>query len=485
MRVPRTPADIDANQHTPAYSQLKTLILNDIAAGHYRPGERLPTEVEFCDMFAISRTPVHRALTELADEGVVVRQRRAGTFVHHLAGVRGPQLANLRVVVTEPHWAAAIRTLVPADMGVDIVEVEFTDLQAVLTRAVAEGTAPDLAVVDEVWTAQFADSGFLHRLDELDPDWIGSDFATDFVSPLVEGRRRDGHVFTIPEEINVAGLWCRRDMLASVGASPPTTWKELFDTAEAIQAKLPHGRHAFALPGGQVAAETTTYCLLAVLASNGISIVDDHVRLDCGATVNALRFLRSFIEQRTMTAEVTDYHWMHIPELLGSGEVALSVGGSYEAARIAESAGIGLGEVSEHFAFVPFPAGPRGKPATIAGAMGYGIFRQSHDPARAMWLLRQIVAPEALAERAAGRPTIPPRHTAIDKVAPSSSFVAMTAELFETAVMRPSLSTYGIVTVQLQAMLEAVLTARLRPAAAAERTAEIIGAITGLEVVHG
>jgi hypothetical protein len=40
------------------------------------------------------------------------------------------------------------------------------------------------------------------------------------------------------------------------------------------------------------------------------------------------------------------------------------------------------------------------------------------------------------------------------------------------------------VSAQLQAMLEAVLTGRLTPAAAAGRTAEMIGAITGLPVVH-
>lgn len=485
MKTKRTAADIDPAKLVPVYSQLKTLILDDIASGRYRPGERLPTEVEFCETFTISRTPVHRALAELAEEGVVVRQRRAGTFVHPLAGVRVPQHDDLRVVITEPHWASAIRSLVPHDVGVEIAEVGYTELQAVLTRAVAEGTAPDLAIIDEAWVAQFADSGFLLPLDELDPGWIESDFATDFVSPVVESRRRNGHVFTIPEEINVAGLWCRRDMLASVDAAPPTTWSELSLAASAIQAQLPLGQYAFALPGGEAAAETTTYCLLAVLASNGVSIVDDHVRLDSGASVNTLRFLRSFIEHRTMTTDVTEYGWMRIPELLGSGEVALSVGGSYEAARIAESAGIGLDEITDHFTFVPFPAGPKGRPATVAGAMGYGIFRQSKDPARAMWLLRQIVAPEALAQRAIGRPTIPPRHSAIERIAPSSQFVATTAELLATAEMRPSLSTYGIVTVQLQAMLEAVLTDRLRPAAAAERTAEIIGAITGLEVVHG
>ena len=43
---------------------------------------------------------------------------------------------------------------------------------------------------------------------------------------------------------------------------------------------------------------------------------------------------------------------------------------------------------------------------------------------------------------------------------------------------------YPRVSAQLQAMLEAVLTGRLSPQAAAQRTAEMIGAITGLPVLE-
>ena len=50
---------------------------------------------------------------------------------------------------------------------------------------------------------------------------------------------------------------------------------------------------------------------------------------------------------------------------------------------------------------------------------------------------------------------------------------------------RPSTPLYPRVSAQLQAMLEAVLTGRLGPVAAAQRTAELIGAITGLPVLAG
>ena len=53
--------DIDPSRPVPLYFQVKTLILEQISSGTYLPGDRLPTEQQFCDAFRISRTPVHRA----------------------------------------------------------------------------------------------------------------------------------------------------------------------------------------------------------------------------------------------------------------------------------------------------------------------------------------------------------------------------------------------------------------------------------------
>ena len=56
--------------------------------------------------------------------------------------------------------------------------------------------------------------------------------------------------------------------------------------------------------------------------------------------------------------------------------------------------------------------------------------------------------------------------------------------MLERAVTRPATPSYARVSAQLQSMLETVLTGRLKPAPAAGRTAELIGAITGLPVAH-
>jgi ABC-type glycerol-3-phosphate transport system substrate-binding protein len=144
-----------------------------------------------------------------------------------------------------------------------------------------------------------------------------------------------------------------------------------------------------------------------------------------------------------------------------------------------------LDELWDHVGFMPVPAGPGGAPASVAGTMSYGIFRQAAQPGLAMRLLEHALAPESLAGIARTTGRIPARRSAIALAAPDLGFLEQTADLLERAVIRPATPLYSRVSAQLQAMLEAVLTGRLGPAAAARRTAELIGAITGLPVVDG
>lgn len=55
----------------------------DIAAGHYAPGGKLPTEASLATRFGVNRHTVRRALGALADAGVIFTRRGAGAFVMH------------------------------------------------------------------------------------------------------------------------------------------------------------------------------------------------------------------------------------------------------------------------------------------------------------------------------------------------------------------------------------------------------------------
>src|SRR3954451_9800248 len=130
---------INPAQPIPIYYQLKTLLLEEILSGRYSPEARLPTEHELCDQYAISRTPVSRALSELAEEGVILRHRRRGTFVNpHWLSRRADQ-PEVRIVVPEGPWDELIRNGLPDEIQVNIVTVPRPKLHQALTHAVGEG----------------------------------------------------------------------------------------------------------------------------------------------------------------------------------------------------------------------------------------------------------------------------------------------------------------------------------------------------------
>ncbi|MCJ7676476.1 MAG: GntR family transcriptional regulator [Anaerolineales bacterium] len=72
---------VDPSSTVPLYAQVKDAIRAHIAGGELKPGDRLPGEVAWGEQLGISRMTIHRALRELVNEGLLIRQRARGTFV--------------------------------------------------------------------------------------------------------------------------------------------------------------------------------------------------------------------------------------------------------------------------------------------------------------------------------------------------------------------------------------------------------------------
>lgn len=473
---------IDPKQPIPIYFQLKTLLLEEILNGTYPPGSRLPTEHELCARLGVSRTPVSRALSELADEGVIVRKRRSGSFVNPHWGPRPGAEGELRVIVSDKGFEEQIVSAELPAVGANVSVVPFADLRRALTHAVAEGLAPDLAIIDAVWVKEMSEAGFLWDLKELDGEWVTDELSPDLLPPFTSDS--DDPVHAVVAEANVAGMWFRRDLLKAAGQEPPTTWPELVAAAKALAAHNPEVS-PLVMPGGTRAGETTTYCLLALLATNGVAVFsDDGVALDSDATVETLRFVRSLVDAELIPSKVVGFEWDRPITRLARGRAAMSLGGSYESRALATVSGLAIEELGQTYGFMAMPAGPRGSIASVAGGMAYAIFRQTKRPQLALSLLKTAVSTESLAQLARGTAKIPTRRSAITLVKDANPFIAQTAEILEWAYMRPETEMYHHVSLQLQIMLEHVITTQLSPAAAASRAAEHIAAITGKKVQH-
>jgi multiple sugar transport system substrate-binding protein len=472
-------------QPIPLYYQLKTRLIEEILSGAYGRDGRLPTEHELCERFGMSRTPVTHALSELAAEGVVLRRRRHGTFVNPHWPARRARSGEVRVLLPAgERWAEHFRMVAPPDMRLSVAEAELNDLHAIFVRAVAEGRAPDLAVLDSVWMAEFAASGFLWPLEDLDRAWIESDYSSDFLQPFVDAHRFGGETLAVQAEMDVGGMWYNRADLAKVGASSPQTWAELKDVGRRL-VESGTRKHALVAPGGPAADEFTTYCLVTLLASNGARVLGpDGVMLDSPATVQAMELLRSLANDLILPSSAVGYERQRPIQMLARGEAAIGLGGSYEAPTLARLAGISVEAATKTFGFEPVPAGPEGSRSVLVGGFVYCIPRQAKQPGLAMELLKSAVTPAAMARFFARTGQIPPRRSAVAELIGRSPFHAFTAGLLADAVTRPVTPSYALVSAQLRAMVEAVLTGRFSPEKAVGRAADLISAITGLPVMR-
>lgn len=72
---------LEKKSQSPLYQQLMTRLKNDIMAGVYPAGGRIPSEQLLCETYGVSRVTVRKAMLDLVQEGLLVRRQGKGTFV--------------------------------------------------------------------------------------------------------------------------------------------------------------------------------------------------------------------------------------------------------------------------------------------------------------------------------------------------------------------------------------------------------------------
>jgi DNA-binding LacI/PurR family transcriptional regulator len=75
---------IDTNSPTPLSHQLRSILLNEIQEGVYKPGQRIPSERILAERFRISRASVRETIAAMLSDGTLFRTVGRGTFVSSL-----------------------------------------------------------------------------------------------------------------------------------------------------------------------------------------------------------------------------------------------------------------------------------------------------------------------------------------------------------------------------------------------------------------
>lgn len=72
---------IDRDVPIPYHYQLREIMRQEIVAGRWPVGERLPSERDLCVIFSVSRPTVRGAIEALVDEGLLRREKGRGTYI--------------------------------------------------------------------------------------------------------------------------------------------------------------------------------------------------------------------------------------------------------------------------------------------------------------------------------------------------------------------------------------------------------------------
>lgn len=65
----------------PVYLQISEMLSREILAGHWRAGERIPTEAELSASLGVAVGTLRKAVAELVQRGVLARRQGSGTYV--------------------------------------------------------------------------------------------------------------------------------------------------------------------------------------------------------------------------------------------------------------------------------------------------------------------------------------------------------------------------------------------------------------------
>ena len=86
--MPEPALTLDGNG--PLYEQIRRAMALKITRRDWRPGDRIPFENELCRALDVSRMTVNKAMQALADDGLIIRKRKAGSFVAAQEHVQAP-----------------------------------------------------------------------------------------------------------------------------------------------------------------------------------------------------------------------------------------------------------------------------------------------------------------------------------------------------------------------------------------------------------
>jgi multiple sugar transport system substrate-binding protein len=237
--------------------------------------------------------------------------------------------------------------------------------QSLVRRLAAKDSSIDIAGMDVVWTAEFAEAGWIKR-------WPAAAAAAirrgTLAGPLRTATYK-GQLWAAPANTNTQLLWYRKDLVSD----PATTWDGLIDQAS----KLPKANY-IEIQGAQY--EGVTVWFNSLVQSAGGTIVSGNQVTLAAPGLRAAQIMKRLATSKagdpSISAEKEDQNRLAFEQ----GKAAFEVNYPF----IYPSAKDGAPEIFKQLAWKPYPAVDQGRPARAPiGGINWGVGAYTKHPAQA------------------------------------------------------------------------------------------------------
>lgn len=213
------------------------------------------------------------------------------------------------------------------DIKVNLEVQSWDNLESVITTKVQGNQAPD--IYNGGPFAGFAADELLFQVDEVtSPETFG-----DFQDSFLENAKVDGTVYGLPLIASARALFVNKDLLDQAGASVPTTWDELLDSASKVSA-LGGGIAGYGMPLGSEEAQAEAAIWLW---GGGGSFGDaSEITIDTPENLAGAEQIKKMIDAGATQADPGSTQRTPLMDIFIQGKIGMQVGLPPTVGQIAE-----------------------------------------------------------------------------------------------------------------------------------------------------
>lgn len=296
------------------------------------------------------------------------------------------------------------------------------DFKKQLALAMAEGSMPDIALVDS------SDFQFLHHMQPFAELTGQIPELENYLPQALSACTVDGKIYGQPFGVNCTGMFYNKELLEKAGCQVPTDWEEFRETAQKISSEGVSGFAITALP-----TEESMYEFLPLLWSMG----GDVHSINSEASAGAFSFLDDMEQEGSLSKQSISLTMGDLTNQFIQGKIAMMFNSSMAIDSIEEEA------PGMEFGVAPIPCGETS--VTVAGGEILAVADNTHKEAAAAFL-KYLSEPKRMQSYIDAFGFLAPRQDIMEQQFPEEplkqAFIGMyqDARLRETSTVWPRIS---------------------------------------------